>query len=240
MGKKKKKGKNRGSKMGVTFMSAPITKVPWRGIANMAFAGNQRNTFYTTTIELLPANLDSRITDMYQNFTKWRLTNLRMTLYSAGSFVVTTVLAPMMNTGEVYLCYTPLDVTYFTVPTSSAQLLDFPRVQYGTTENRLTMKINRNEIRGPSSYEWLETSTHGSIPQLQRSAGTIIFGFILRDNSGTGATSVNGQLTLVTEGIVEFRDPALPAVITKKDDITFDFESKEEKKISCHPLLSKK
>jgi len=182
--------------------------VPFRGNLTVTVSTNA-NVAVFNVISLVSSNLDFRITQLNQCWTKWRLKSIKLTVVQNGTVIVSSLpVSSLGNTVEFATGYQALDGSYMDTPVSETTMFDLGSSRIHTGLTRSYHQIPVGVLRKASPYKWLETSSHGSIPLLQRSAGAIFLMQIPRQNN------LSGFITVLIEGVAQFRDAASPTNIT--------------------------
>jgi len=159
--------------------------------------------------DLVISNLDARVSGIAAWFTKWRLMSLKLSIYQEG-YLYTSGTSPASTLGnvcDVVTSYNSESSTYLRPPTNESQLLDMGCSRFSTGLYRHIQQVPSSALR-LNPYKWLEVSTFGSLPQEQRSAGSIWVALVPRSGN------ITGFVTIIVEGVVQFADPVNSAQLS--------------------------
>jgi hypothetical protein len=197
----KKKMSNRSSVVSFpVFSGASNIRVPFRVFYSMA-SGASNTSLNITETSLTIANLGSRVIDLGDVFSQFRLISLDIISYMMSSSTTFTGdisgLHGMAVTGT-----NPLD---YATPTTLAQLVDFPVFQVGMSMSRLEVKVPKSVLEGSTPSKWYNTSNASD----DFSAGTITWFNANQANSA----GISFNQHLVYAGIIELTGPIDPALV---------------------------
>jgi hypothetical protein len=200
MPRKNRRGNRRGRKgrnapsgiLNPKLMSQRTVRIPFRAFTQQSSTTSSTSA-NVSEINMVIANLGSRVVNAGDIFTQWRIHSLEFeSMANQGN-----------NGGSDSTCihaigYTPTNPASYSIVTAFSQMVDLPAFAYGNAFNHIKIKVPPSLLRSIPEV-WLNTSSAGT-GELQ-SAGT--FTFYLQNT--TSQTTVSWTQNIVVSGILEFR-----------------------------------
>ncbi len=173
-------------------------------------SSSSASTFVINSLELTLANLGSRAAAMATSFEYWRIKSLRLTGYTnqCGLTYDTSGTTKVGNVNAYYgIAYDPDPVALATAPTQSDAFLQFMHSTVGNCRHRLSLSISGQDTIGARPFKWLSTTSTGTPPTGESSAGGLWI--LTRNETSTGSPWI---AYCIVEGVLEFKTQVAPSV----------------------------
>lgn len=194
-----------------------VVRVPFR-VQTGTSISKVNDTKVFSELEIVPANLGTRVAAIAPNFEYYRVEKLSVCTTSSVCNAVhydSDVLNVTLGTlsGIMATAYEPSDTTRTAVPTSFGGMANSACYNYGSFKDRFVMNVPKSVLLG-APLKWWNTSSTGSPTE------TLVQGLVwtaTHNFNEQSATIADVCVTLV-EGIIAFKGMIDPAL---------SFESKE-------------
>jgi len=177
-------------------------------VQTLVTATANSTTPFIQEVKLTIANCGARIIAIGDVFSYWRISRLHVySNMSVTSSPAASTFVPNDICGEQAIAFTAASFDNFTIPTTFAQLNDFPVFTYGNSLRQLSIKLGPKDLYGSTPVKWFNTATQGS-SQFQ-SPGTLEY--VVANTVAVTNFQMSGVFTM--EGTVEFKQPIDPNLI---------------------------
>ncbi len=179
-------------------------RVPFRDVTAV-----QRTTtvgFEINTINLNIASFasGSRVRSIASLYEFYRFKNLRVHVMADSMGVAVANAAASRLLGYSHAVgFVPSAAGNLTVPTSYADLADFPNFLLGHAGRELTLNMNSSMLAGSNPVKWFHTATTGSPSSSELSPGTIVY----MTRLGESQSSATSFSYIEISGVIEVKAP---------------------------------
>lgn len=198
-----------------------VVRVPFRVLIGATIPKTVSSAF--TELEIVPANLGSRVVAIAPNFEYYRVTQLNLSVISSVANAVhydSDILNVTLGTlgGYMGIAYEPSDTTRTAVPTSFGGLANSAVFDFGNFKHRFSVNVPKSVLLG-TPIKWWNTTSTGSPTE------TLVQGLVwtgVSNYNENSATTADGMIYCV-QGTIEFKgmiDPSLAASITDSASIS--------------------
>lgn len=188
-----------------------IVRVPFR-VAYTVTVSKTTNTSVFSELEIVPANLGSRVAQIGPNFEYYRVTELglKQIVSSNGpthydSNILNATLG--MVGGYHAAAFVPSDTTRTGTPTGLGGLAECPCYDFGAVRNVVSFAVPRSVLMG-APLKWWNTSSTGSPTE------TLVQGLLYHQayNEETNDQANSPKLVITLSGMIEFKGMILPSL----------------------------
>lgn len=202
-----------------------VVTLPFRVVATTGIS-KTANTTTITELDLVPANLGTRVAAVAPCFEYYRIHKLDVQAFSSvvgpvhyDSDILNVNLGTMG--GIMAVAFEPSDTTRTNVPTSLNEMLQAAEAMCGSLYDRLHYKVPRAVLLG-APLKWWNTSSTGT-PTETLTQGLL---WTYTYNAQTNDASVADAVHVVLQGEIQFRGMIAPAnAATEKDFFESDSQS---------------
>jgi len=177
-------------------LSSSIVRIPFRAM----YTNTVSNSAAYTAVEvpLTIANLGSRVVDIGDVFTQFRLKSLHI-----ESVACNNVAAPAGSPSMIHgLAFIASDGSDFVKPAALSEVCDLPSFNYGNLYEKVSLKVPTSLLYPDTPTKWYSTSSNGQFIM----AGTLQH-FI---NAGVASTAVAYTTFVCLKGVIELNGPVDP------------------------------
>jgi len=132
-------------------------------ISGQHTGGAASNTTTISETDYQISTLGSRAVAFGDLFSYWRCVGLNYVARSSAALKMTSDLT-LRGQNTWFVAFPLLPKSTFTAPTTIAQFVDFPHLNWNIDCGTIKVNIGRKELLSGMPYQWLKTTNTGSIP----------------------------------------------------------------------------